>query len=115
MAKINIILGFLGFFSRMVDPRDLGMVPIDQKLNFASNYVFLSGKVDFVCRSPVNDKNMHIFRVHICPSPDLVSKKISKNQIFDPLCTFFFKISTDSDLASEDGPSCAISSKSVKK
>ena len=41
MAKINIILVVLGFFPRTVDPRDLGMVPIDQKVNFAANYVLI--------------------------------------------------------------------------
>ena len=41
MAKINLILVVFGFSSRTVDPRDLGMVSIDQKINFAANYVLI--------------------------------------------------------------------------
>ena len=45
----------------------------------------------------------------------LLSKKSQKINFWKYCANNFFKISTDSDLASEDGPSCAISSKLVEK
>ena len=42
-------------------------------------------------------------------------KKILKNQFFEPLCKTNFKISTDYDSTSEDGPPCIFLPNLVKK